>query len=293
MRRSLAIVSSIFAVALMGILASAQQAPSPAKAPMYNTAKAKLLAGKRVFSFTQSNFDVADFCERSKHYDFSWIEMQHSSLSIKEVETMIAACPYAGATPIIRVPDAFEFHIQQATDVGALGIIVPTVDDVDRARDAAKWSHYPPQGRRSMGGGNYMRLWNINGVNYRNTINDNMLVILMLESPLAAANAFDIASVPGIDVIITGNADITNFSGIPSSDDKYWDIVKQIHDATIKAGKIWGQANSGNADGPHSYGAMLFQNGPSNDGWKPPAPAGRGPAPAPAGAPGGRGPAPR
>jgi len=277
----------ILAVAVLGVLATAQQAPSSTKAPLYNTAKAKLLAGKRVFSFTQSNFDVADYCERAKHYDFVWIEMQHSTMSIKEAETMIGACPYAGATPIIRVPDAMEFHIQQATDAGALGIIVPTVDDVERSRDAAKWSHYPPLGRRSTGGGQYMRLWGINGVNYRNTINDNMLVILMLESPTAAANAFDIASVPGIDVCITGNGDITNFSGFPNTDDKYWDIVKKIHDDVIRAGKIWGQAAAANADGPHSYDARLFQNGPSNDGWKPPAPAGRGPAPAGA-APAGR-----
>jgi len=292
MKRYLAIVSSVFAVALMGILASAQQAPSPTKAPLYNTAKAKLLEGKRVFSFTQSTFDIPGYCERAKHYDFTWFETQHATLLFKEIEAMIAACPYAGATPIVRVPDAQEWQIQHATDIGALGIIVPTVDDVDRSRDAAKWSHFPPQGRRSSGAGQAGRIWGINGINYRQTINDNMLVILMLETPTAAANAFDIASVPGVDVIITGNGDISNFSGFEQGSPGYEAIVKQIHDATIKAGKIWGQAAAARADGPYSYDARLFQNGPSNDGWKPPAPAG-----APAGrggaAPGGRGPAPR
>ena len=48
-----------------------------------------------------------------------------------------------------------------------MGVIVPTVDDVDRAREAAKWSRYPPIARRSSGLGQAARLWGINGINYR------------------------------------------------------------------------------------------------------------------------------
>jgi len=50
---------------------------------------------------------------------------------------------------MIRLPDAQEWHIQHASDIGVLGVIVPTVDDVDRAREAAKWARYPPVARRS------------------------------------------------------------------------------------------------------------------------------------------------
>ena len=101
----------------------------------------------------RSKFDVDGYCEAAKHYDFTWFEMQHSTLEFKDVEEMIAACPHAGATPMIRLPDAQEWHIQHTTDIGALGVVVPTVDDVDRAREAAKWSRYPPVGRRSAGSG--------------------------------------------------------------------------------------------------------------------------------------------
>ncbi|HVW11520.1 MAG TPA: hypothetical protein VHC90_23205 [Bryobacteraceae bacterium] len=52
-------------------------------------------------------------------------------------------------------------------------------------------------------------------------------------------------------------------------------MVKQVHDATIKAGKIFGQAAATYATGPYSYDARLFQNGPSNDGYVPPAQGGR------------------
>jgi len=258
------------AAAAIGVWAQQSAAPAGAKPKLYNTAKQKLLDGKQVFSFTQDKFDPAGYCEKAKHYDYTWFEMQHSTLEFKDVEAMIAACPHVAATPMIRLPDAQEWHIQHATDIGALGIIVPTVDDVDRAREAVKWSLYPPFARRSTGTGQYRTIWGANGVDYHSTINDNMLVVVMIETPTGVANAYDIARVPGIDVVITGNNDLSQFSGFPQGDDRYNALVKKVRDDTVKAGKIFGQANAQYATGPFSYGAKFFQNGPSNDGWVPP-----------------------
>ena len=103
------------------------------------------------------------YCEVGKHFDYIWFEMQHSTMSYDEVRRMILTCPRVGAAPMIRMPDALESSIQKATDLGALGIIVPTVDDALEARDAARFSRYPPFGRRSAGGGAYRELWNAPG----------------------------------------------------------------------------------------------------------------------------------
>src|SRR4051812_21723771 len=264
------------AAALTGVVATSQ-GQTAAKPPLYNTAKQKLLEGKQVFSFTQSKFDIAAYCEAAKHYDYAWFEMQHSTLEFKDVEAMMAACPHAGATPMIRLPDAQEWHIQHATDIGALGVVIPTVDDVDRALEAAKWARYPPVARRSAGSGQAASIWGINGVNYRQTFNDNMLVVVMIETPTGVANAYDIASVPGIDVVIIGNNDLSSFSGFAQTDDRYQAMVKKVHDDTLRAGKIFGQANATYAKGhPLSGTAKFFQNGPSNDGWVRPGAGGRG-----------------
>jgi 2-keto-3-deoxy-L-rhamnonate aldolase RhmA len=271
-------VGSLLAVALLSVVAPAQQGQGQdaAKPKLYNTVKQKLLEGKQVFSFTQSKMDINGYCEAAKHYDYTWFEMQHSTLEFKDIEAMIAACPHVAATPMIRLPDAQEWHIQHATDIGVLGIVVPTVDDVDRAREAAKWSRYPPVARRSSGQGQARSLWGINGIDYAKTINDNMLVVVMIETPTGVANAFDIASVPGVDVVIVGNNDLSQFSGFAQTDDRYQQMVTKIHDDTLRAGKIFGQANWIYATGhPLSKDAKFFQNGPSNDGWKPPAAGGR------------------
>lgn len=263
---------AVAAAVLLCVPLISQNPNPPVKDPtqLYNTAKRKLLEGKQVFSFTQSKMDSAAYCEAAKHYDFTWFEMQHSTLEFADVERMIAACPHVAATPMIRLPDAQEWHIQHTTDIGALGVIVPTVDDVDRAREAAKWARYPPVGRRSAGAGQARSIWGINGVDYRKTINDNMLVVVMIETPTGVANAYDIAAVPGIDVVIIGNNDLSSFSGLAQSDEEYHRMVDKVRADTLRAGKIFGQASALYATGPYSKDSKFFQNGPSVDGWRPP-----------------------
>ena len=91
-------------------------------------------------------------------FDFLWIEMQHSPLNYDQVAKMIWACRDAPAIPFIRIPDATEGDLQKATDIGALGIVVPMVDTVEEAENAVLYAKYPPQGRRSRGGGQYGKL---------------------------------------------------------------------------------------------------------------------------------------
>ena len=184
--------------------------------PLYNTTKQKMLEGKQVFSQTITQFDVKAYCEGAAKYDFSRFEMQHATLRFDEVEKMIAACPRAAATPILRIPDATETNVQRAVDIGVLGIIVPTVDDAIESRSVAMFARFPPIARRSTGGGQAGSIWSPviqKPKTFRSTINDNMLVIVMIETQEGVKNALEIASQPGVDVVIIGNADFESFSG--------------------------------------------------------------------------------
>src|SRR5215475_12169030 len=205
-----------------------------AQPKIYNTAKLKLSQGKPIVGATVFSPDPNMYCAMANSgFDFTWIEMQHSPLTYEDVARMIYACRGSSAMPFIRVPDATESDIQKATDIGALGIIVPTVDTVEKAQAAVRWAKYPPQGRRSMGSGQYNALW---GNDYRQTANDNMVVVVMIETPIGVANAEKIASVPGIDVIFAASTDLGNFSGHRIGDPQYEAMVTRIHDVTLKAG---------------------------------------------------------
>jgi len=251
--------------------------------PLYNKAKELLLQDKVITSYTISSFNTDLYCEIRKHFDFIWFEMQHSTMSWDEVRRMILACPGAdGGAPMIRMPDALEANIQKATDLGAVGIIVPTVDDALEARDAARFSRYPPFGRRSSGGGSFGQAWP--GINYRATINDNMLVVVMIETLEGVANAEEIAATHGVDAVILGNNDLSSFSGWSQNDPRYQDAIIKVHNAALKYGKYYGNAGAQYLNGyTVTAGTHMVQNGPARDGWTPPrggGPGARGAAPA-------------
>jgi 2-keto-3-deoxy-L-rhamnonate aldolase RhmA len=223
------VLAGVVALIAASPAVEAQQAPK-----VYNTAKQKLLDGKQVVGGTVFSPDPNMYCATANAgFDFLWIEMQHSPLTYQDVARMIFACRGATGMPFIRVPDATESDIQKATDIGALGIIVPTVDTVEKAEATVKWSKYPPAGRRSQGGGQYRELW---GSDYRQTANDNMLVVIMIETPEGVANAEKIAAVPGIDVIFAASTDLGNFSGHKQGEPQYEALVTRIKEATLARG---------------------------------------------------------
>ena len=232
------VLSAVVCTMLCTGVAQVQQRQAAAPARVYNTAKQKLMEGKQIVGGTVSSPDPNIYCAMANAgFDYLWIEMQHSPLTYSDVAKMIWACRGAPAIPFIRVPDATESDIQKATDIGALGIIVPTVDTVEKAQATVKWSKYPPQGRRSQGGGQYGALW---GSDYRQTINDNMMVVIMIETPIGVDVADKIAAVPGVDVVFAASTDLGNFSGYRQGDPQYEAMVTRIHDATLKAGRKLG-----------------------------------------------------
>jgi 2-keto-3-deoxy-L-rhamnonate aldolase RhmA len=248
----------------------AMMSPSTPR-PLYNRAKERLLQDKQISSYTISSFDSELYCEVGRHFDYIWFEMQHSTMSYDEVRRMILACPGVGAAPMVRMPDALESSIQRATDLGALGIIVPTVDDALEARDAARFSRYPPFGRRSAGGGAWRELYPAE-LNYRATINDNMLVTVMIETLEGVAMANEIAATHGVDVVMIGNNDLSSFSGWSQADPRYQDAIIKVHDAALKYGKYYGNAGAQYLTGyAVSADTRMLQNGPACDGWSPPA----------------------
>jgi len=228
---------SLAAVLMLPGLALAQATTNTATtAPrIFNTVKLKLLEGKPVIGGTVSSSDPDIYCAMAgAGFDFLWIEMQHSPLSYQEVARMIWACRGAPAMPFIRVPDATEGDIQKAVDIGALGIIIPMVESLEKVKAAIKFAKYPPLGARSQGGGQYGSLW---GSDYRKNANDNIMIVAMIESPAGVAIAEQIAALPGVDAVFAASTDLSSFSGLRQGDPQYEVMVTKIHDLTLKYGK--------------------------------------------------------
>ncbi len=222
------------AVGLSLALAVAPAAAQDDGARMYNTAKQKLMNGEGVVGVSISSADPESYCAAANAgFDFTWIEMQHSPLTYQDVARMLWACRDASAIPFIRVPDATESDIQKAVDLGALGIVVPMVRTAEKMERAVRFAKFPPEGRRSLGGGQYGALW---GRDYRATANENILIVAMIESPAGVDAVEEIAAVPGVDVVFAASTDLYSFSGKRQGEPEYEAMVDRIRDAVLGAG---------------------------------------------------------
>ena len=212
----------------------------PPGAAIWNPVRLKLMQGGKVTGGTLfSATDPATYCAMANAgYDFIWTEMQHDQHDWQAVARMWRTCPHAKAVPGVRVAYADEREIQHALDAGALVIVVPTVDTVAEAVAARDWTYFPPLGRRSAGGGQAFdpAMWGAVPGGYRPTINDNIVLILMIETLEGLKNADAIAKVPGVSAIFAASGDLGNFTGFRQGTPDYERAINIVHDAAVKAG---------------------------------------------------------
>jgi 2-keto-3-deoxy-L-rhamnonate aldolase RhmA len=216
----------------------AWNAPSGSK--IWNPVKLKLMAGQKITGGTLfAASDSSTYCAfANAGYDFIWTEMQHDAHNWKEVANMWRTCAHAKAVPGVRVAYTDEREEQHALDAGALVLVIPTVDTVEEAVAARNWAYFPPLGKRSNGGGQAFdgSMWGGVPGGYRQTINDNLVLILMIETLEGLKNAEAIAKVPGVSAVFAASGDLGNFSGFRQGNPDYERAINIVHDAALKAG---------------------------------------------------------
>src|SRR6185312_7402849 len=212
----------------------------PPNSDIWNPVKLKMMRGEKVTGGTVfSATDPATYCAMANAgYDFIWTEQQHDGRDWELTSRLWRTCPHAKAVPGVRVAYADEREIQHATDAGALVVVVPTVDTVQEAIAARDWTYFPPLGKRSQGGGQGFdaAMWGGVPGGYRQTANDNIVLIVMIETIEGVKNAHEIAKVPGIDAVFAASGDLGNFSGYAQGSPDYERLINVVHDAALAAG---------------------------------------------------------
>src|SRR5204863_6372821 len=71
---------------------------------------------------------------------------------------------------------------------------------------------------------------------YRQTINDNDVLIEMRETLDGAEDSREIAGIKGVDAVFAASGDLGNFSGYKQGTPDYERLINIVHDAALKAG---------------------------------------------------------
>jgi 2-keto-3-deoxy-L-rhamnonate aldolase RhmA len=135
--------------------------------------------------------------------------------------------------PIVRVKSHEPGAINHVLDMGAMGVIVPMVETAAEARAIAHVTYYPPLGRRSTGGTRLSLL----GDDYTERANDEMLLVVMVETESAINNVHEIMAVPGVDVVLIGPGDLMLDVQAQGKDAAYHErLVQQVLTASQQTG---------------------------------------------------------
>lgn len=143
-------------------------------------------------------------------FDWLLIDTEHVPIDRHTLRTILIALKGSETTPVVRLPSNSLDHFQTALDLGAQGVVVPMVSSRDDADLAVKSCRYPPAGRRGFAPIRASRYFQ-DVESYAKQANDEIALIVQIETPTAVENIDEILAVPGIDGIFIGPSDLASF----------------------------------------------------------------------------------
>jgi len=149
------------------------------------------------------------------HAGYDWIaaDYEHTDINVEGFAGIARGMYGRGAVPMVRVRENDTLAIRQVLDLGAMGVIVPLVNNREEAEKAVTSAKYPPKGIRGFCFSR-MNNWGVDFYDYAREANDQIAVVVMIESKEAVENIDDILDVEGVDGVFIGPYDMTGSYGI-------------------------------------------------------------------------------
>ena len=208
-----------------------------------NPVKAKLKKGKPVVGIVISVNSVEVAAQAANMgFDFLWLEMEHTPISLETVRNVVLATRGLPAVPFARPPVNELWTAKRVLDAGVLGVIFPFTSTPELARRAAAACRYPPVGLRGSGADLAQFRWPA-PEGYYDFADKNVLVITVVEDTTALSHIDEIAATPGVDVIFIGTSDLSFSLGLRGRQDhpRLEAAVARIAAAGKKHGKTLGR----------------------------------------------------
>lgn len=195
-----------------------------------------------------SSHIVAEILSNSG-FDWVLLDTEHSPNELPMVQSQLHAMTEGTATPIVRVPWNDMVMIKRFLDIGAQTLLVPYVQTPEEARNAVTYTRYPPAGMRGVAGSTratrYGRI-----KDYFKRVQDELCLLVQVETRKAMANIEAIAAVDGIDGVFIGPNDLSADMGYLGNwqHPEVWKVMEEAAKKIRKVGKASGIL-VGEADG--------------------------------------------
>jgi 2-dehydro-3-deoxyglucarate aldolase/4-hydroxy-2-oxoheptanedioate aldolase len=146
-------------------------------------------------------------------FDWLLVDMEHGHGDYQTLLGQLQAIEGSPAIPVVRVQWNDPAVIKRVLDLGAYGIMIPWVANRAEAEAGVRAAKYPPQGIRGIAGSHRAGGYGRHAGEYWQRANDEILVVVQIETASAVADIDAIVRVPGVDVVFVGPADLSTSLG--------------------------------------------------------------------------------
>ncbi|NUP99920.1 MAG: hypothetical protein HUU35_08700 [Armatimonadetes bacterium] len=206
-----------------------------------NRVRRRLAAGQLVagpFVFLKDPHVVG--AAAASGFDFVCCCLEHGQISFETLQTMVYAADAAGITPFARVSDVQRQSILRVIETGVHGILLPWCEDANIARELVRHARYHPAGARGSYAVSYATDYGRTPlVEHFGSANEELLLMVQIESAEAVEAIDSIAGVDGIDVVMVGPGDLSLQLGHPQEYDHpaVLGAVDKVVERVLAAGK--------------------------------------------------------
>lgn len=211
-----------------------------------NTFKARLKTGETQIGLWLGlgEATTAEICAEAG-FDWLVIDAEHGPNELRTIRDQLRVIDGKTA-PVVRPRDDDRAWIKQLLDVGAQTLLVPMIESAEQAREAVRSVRYPPEGVRGIGAA-LARASAYNAIpDYLTTANDQVCLLLQVESRAGVEALDEILAVEGVDGVFVGPADLAadmgylGKPGAPEVQEVVRDTLNRIRAAGMPAGILTG-----------------------------------------------------
>ncbi|MFX0203324.1 MAG: HpcH/HpaI aldolase/citrate lyase family protein [Candidatus Hodarchaeota archaeon] len=146
-------------------------------------------------------------------FDWLLIDMEHGPGDILMLIAQLQAMNGSGVVPLVRAPWNDFATIKRILDAGAYGVMIPYVNTKADAEAAVRACKYPPDGIRGVARSTRAAGFGQNSKEYLTKANDEILIIVLIETSQGISNLDQILDVPGVDAFFIGPMDLAASMG--------------------------------------------------------------------------------
>lgn len=154
-----------------------------------------------------ANATTAELCAGAG-FDWLLVDGEHAPFDIPTITSQLRVITGSPSTAVVRPPIGETWIIKQLLDIGAQTLLIPMVETAEQATELVQATRYPPHGVRGVGSA----LARASGYNrtsdYLVTANEQICLLLQVETALGLSNIEAMAAIDGVDGIFVGPSDL-------------------------------------------------------------------------------------